>query len=162
MTCLLTACGDRGGLFEHARNGRAVHAILPAAPDLREGATVRYRGIEVGRVTAVRIVDTGVQLDLAIQRADAPLRTADQVRAVPTGIFGDRQVEIVPGPVSAPKLAPDGWLVASPPDTLAAIRDAVIGAVVQSAFDRLATRDSASGTRQRANSVHPPASRSHP
>jgi ABC-type transporter Mla subunit MlaD len=155
--CLVSACGDRGG--------RVVHAVLPAARDLREGAPVRYRGIEVGRVTTVRIVDTGVQLDLAIQRADAPLRTSDQVRVAQVGMFGEREVEIVPGALSAPKLASNGWLAATPPDTLAAFRDAVIGAVVKNAFDRLGVFDSASRSQPRATSAHPPATpatRSHP
>src|SRR3954452_9784412 len=101
-SCLLSACRDR--------NARVVHAVLPAARGLREGALVRYRGIEVGQVNAVRIVDTGVQLDLDIKRADAPLRTADQIRLASNGLFGDNEVEIVPGSVKAPKLTPDGWL----------------------------------------------------
>jgi phospholipid/cholesterol/gamma-HCH transport system substrate-binding protein len=155
LASLLAACGHR--------DERVVHALLPAARSLREGVPVRYRGIEVGRLTTMRIVDSGVRLDLDIQRADAPLRTADQVRIAPVGIFGDAEVEIVPGPVSAPKLASNGWLAASPPDTLAAIRDAVIAAMVKNSFDRLGVfRDSASLSQKRADSVHPPPTRPHP
>src|SRR3569832_70596 len=125
-SCLLSACRDR--------NERVVHAVVPAARGLKEGALVRFRGIEVGRVNAVRIVDSGVQLDLAIERADAPLRTADRVRLAPSGLFGDNEVELVPGSVKAPKLAPNGWLAAVPLDTLAAIREAVAAEYVRQAF----------------------------
>jgi hypothetical protein len=120
---------------------------------------VRYRGIEVGQVNAVRIVDTGVQLDLDIKRADAPLRTADQIRLASNGLFGDNEVEIVPGSVKAPKLTPDGWLTGFPPDTLAAIREAVAAEYVRQAFDQLTTRDSASPAAKHADSFHPSAAR---
>jgi ABC-type transporter Mla subunit MlaD len=152
--CLLSSCSDSGG--------RVVHAVLPAARNLREGAPVRFRGIEVGKVTTVRIVDSGVRLDLDIERADAPLRSADQVRIAAAGMFGDAEVEIVPGPASAPKLASDGWLPAFPPDTLAALREELMGAIAKATFGRLGVHDSASAAQQRADSVHPPPARPHP
>jgi len=151
---LLSACSDRGG--------RVVHALLPAARSLREGVPVRYRGIVVGKLTTMRIVDSGLRLDLDIQRGDAPLRAADQVRISPVGIFGDAEVEIVPGPVSAPRLASNGWLAASPPDTLEAIREAVIAAMVKNTFDRLGVHIDDSGAKAHVGSVHPPATRAHP
>ncbi len=154
LACLLSGCGNR--------DGRVVHAVLPAARNLREGAPVRYRGIEVGKLTTMRIVDSGVRLDLDIERADAPLRTSDQVRITAVGMFAEPEVEIVPGSVSAPRLASNGWLAAVPPDTLAALREELIGAMVKNTFDRLGVHDSATPSQKRADSVHPPPARSHP
>jgi len=151
--CVLSGCGDRD---------RVVHAILPAARGLSEGALVRYRGIVVGSVKTVRIVDSGVRLDLGIERADAPLRTGDQVRITSVGMFGDREVDIVPGPLNTPRLATEGSLRAYPPDTLAAIREALVGAVVKNAFERLGVFDTARAPGQRTSSLQPPAARSHP
>jgi len=151
LTCLLTACD---------RDGRVVHAVLPTAQDVKEGATVRYRGIAVGQVNAVRIVDSGVQLDLSIYRADAPLRTADRVRVVREGIMGDQAVDVVPGPLSAPKLGSSGWLAAVPPDSLAAIREALSKAYAKEALDRFGALLSTAHPRVLADSVHSPAGRS--
>ncbi|HEX7941423.1 MAG TPA: MCE family protein [Gemmatimonadaceae bacterium] len=136
--------------------------MLPEARDLREGAIVRYRGIDVGRVTSVRIVDTGVRLDLDIQRADAPLRAADNVRVVAMGMFGDREVEIVPGPVGAPRLALDGWLPATPPDTMAMIRDIVSEALAKQALAWVDTLIRTSRLQIRLDSAHQPTTRVHP
>jgi hypothetical protein len=83
-------------------------------------------------------------------------------RVTPVGIFGDREVDIVPGPLHAPKLAADGWLAAYPPDTLAAIREAIGGAVVGNAFERVGILDTAP-TSAKPTSAGPSApARSHP
>jgi hypothetical protein len=151
LICLISAC--------HDRSERVVHAVLPAARGLKQGALVRYRGIEVGQVNAVRIVDSGVQVALVIERADAPLRTADQVRVATGGSFGDNEVEIVPGSVKTPKLAPNGWLAAYPIDTLASIREAVAAEYVRQAFAQFTTRDSVSPAAKHADSLRPSAAR---
>ena len=153
LACVLSACGDRG---------RVVHAVLPEAPGLREGALVRYRGIVVGTVKSARIVDSGVRLDLGIERADAPLRRGDRVRMTNVGIFGDREVEIVPGPLHTPRLAAEDNLSAYPPDTLAAIREALIGAVVKNAFERLGVFDTVPASRKPTSSGQPTPARPHP
>jgi ABC-type transporter Mla subunit MlaD len=154
VICLIAACVDR--------ERRVLHTVLPAARDLREGAIVRYRGIDVGRVTSVRIVDTGVRLDLDIRRPDVPLRAADNVRVMNIGMFGDREVEIVPGPASAQRLSPDGWLLASPPDSLAEIRQIVSEALAKQALARVDTLIRTSHIQIHLDSAHAPATRMRP
>ena len=57
-TCTPAAC--------HGGNERVVHAVLPAARGLRDGAVVRYRGIEVGKVVAMRIFERSGIFDSAV------------------------------------------------------------------------------------------------
>lgn len=107
---------------------RHVYAELPNAPGVREGQVVRFRGIEVGAVDSIGFVSAGVRLRLVIRRSDVPLRRGDRVRLEPAGIFGDRTVEIVPGPPDAPMLG-NGGTLALADSTAAAEAEAGAGAV---------------------------------
>lgn len=100
-------------------HGPVVYAELGAAPGLREGAPVSYRGIGVGEVTHIAFAGDGLRLTIALNRRDVPLRSGDGVRVTPNGIFGDYGVAIVPGPSSAPSLAEGGVLGEASPDSAA-------------------------------------------
>jgi len=108
----LTSCTRAG-------NDRVVHSVLPSASGVRDGATVTFRGIDVGRVERVTFDSSGVRLAIRIARADMPLRAKDRVAVRSMGLFGDMQVEIQPGPLSAPPASDGATLPAAPPDTLA-------------------------------------------
>lgn len=84
--------------------GPVIHADVHAAPGLREGATVSFRGIAVGQVTHIAFVSDGLRLTIALSRPDVPLRSSDGVRVKPNGILGDVGLELVPGPSSAPAI----------------------------------------------------------
>src|SRR4051794_14779341 len=58
--------------------GLTVHATLPRSGGLFEGSEVTYRGVKVGRVTAMQATTKGVTLDLALEDgtrlpADSPM-----------------------------------------------------------------------------------------
>jgi len=93
--------------------------VLPSASGVRDGATVTFRGIDVGRVERVTFDSSGVRLAIRIVRADMPLRAKDRVAVRSMGLFGGMQVEIQPGPLSAPPASDGATLPAAPPDTLA-------------------------------------------
>lgn len=78
------------------------------------------------------IRDGVVIADLRLGRPDARLRTGDSIRLRFHGIFGDRLLDVVPGPREAPLLEPGDTLVASiqPAPTPEAI-DAVIRAILR-------------------------------
>ena len=116
----LAACRD---------SARRVAAELDTAPGVREGSEVTYLGVEIGKVDAIAFDRGRVRLTLAINRPDVPLRSGDRVRVLTTSMFGDRGVEIVPGPPDAPLLAADVILPPMPPDSLAEARRAVAEAV---------------------------------
>jgi phospholipid/cholesterol/gamma-HCH transport system substrate-binding protein len=80
-----------------------VHVELPEAAGLYAKANVTYRGTEVGRVTAVRLSDNGVQADLTL-RSDVPISSdlIAQVHSV-SGI-GEQYVALLPRGADAPPL----------------------------------------------------------
>lgn len=102
--------------------GPVLYGDLRAAPGLREGAPVSFRGIAVGQVTHIGFVRDGVRLTIALARPDVPLRRGDGVRVRRNGVFGDFAVELTPGPASAPPLRDGDVLGEAPPDS-AMIRD---------------------------------------
>jgi hypothetical protein len=81
---------------------------------------------------------------------------------MPSGLFGDNEVELVPGSVKPPNLVPNGWLASFPPDTLAAIREAMAAEYVRQAFSQVTTRDSGSSAAKHVDSLHSPAARPRP
>lgn len=134
---------------------RIVVTELPAAPGLREGAPVVFRGIEIGRVERLTLAHSGVRLALRVRRPDAPLRSGDRVALRPVGIVGDVAVDIVPGPASASVLGDSATLVALPRDTLAVEREAAAQAVAKAMFDRLFQPDSVPPVPPRASISRP-------
>ncbi len=114
-----------------------VLAVLPNAAGLKEGASVTYRGVEVGTVENISFSDTAVQIQLRFTRSDVPLRAGDQVRIASLGLLGDKIVDIVPGPVSARALNHADTLGASPADSLAAARGDIAQEIVDLFLERL-------------------------
>lgn len=114
-----------------------VVAVLPNAAGLKEGASVTYRGVEVGTVENISFSDTAVQIKLHFTRSDVPLRVGDQVRIATLGLLGDKIVDIVPGPVSARALSHADTLGAAPADSLAAARGDVAEEIVDLFLERL-------------------------
>ncbi|MCW2792407.1 MAG: virulence factor Mce family protein, partial [Nocardioides sp.] len=47
--------------------GLAIHATLPTSGGLFEGSEVTYRGVKIGKVSAMHATRDGVTLDLALR-----------------------------------------------------------------------------------------------
>ncbi len=47
--------------------GYTVHATLPSSGGLFEGSEVTYRGVQIGRVAEMNVIDEGVRLDLEME-----------------------------------------------------------------------------------------------
>lgn len=97
---------------------RRIYVELPSAPGVHEGSPVSYRGIGVGTVDSVGFTPERVRLRLAITRRDVPLRAQDRVRLAPMGAAGEQAIDILPGPATAPLLAPGHMLSPAWPDTV--------------------------------------------
>ncbi|GAA2862143.1 MlaD family protein [Pseudonocardia halophobica] len=81
-----------------------VTANFAEAGRLYEGAEVNYRGSSVGRVTAVRLSDTGVEADLRIDSGhDVPTTTRAEVHSL--SAVGEQYVDLVPDNLDGPFLA---------------------------------------------------------
>ena len=111
-----------------------IYADLPEAPGVREGAVVRYRGVQIGEVRRVTFADSVVHITIRLTRSDVPLRTRDGVRLAAEGVFGDRTLDVVPGPTSAPALHRGETLHAAPPDTVADLRRELLEAAAAAAM----------------------------
>jgi ABC-type transporter Mla subunit MlaD len=97
------------------RHELLVHVMAKSAPGLKVGGRVQYQGADVGIVRAIYPTPSGVRIDVAIIRRDAPLRKQDAARIVTVGTFGEQVVQIDPGPTSAPLISPGGSLGAAKP-----------------------------------------------
>ena len=95
------------------RTVQRARTVLAHGDGLREGARATYRGIEVGSVTRLAFDTNGIAVDLAFHR-EVPLRTGDTVTLRTLGLLGEKVIDIVPGPSSAPLLADSGFLLARP------------------------------------------------
>ena len=113
---------------------RLFYADLPDATGVREGAVVRYRGVQIGQVEQVAFVDSVVHLTVGLTRPDVPLRSGDGVRLAADGLFGDRTLDVVPGPVTSPELRNGGTLGAAPRDSVAQLRREVLEATAAAAL----------------------------
>jgi ABC-type transporter Mla subunit MlaD len=79
---------------------RTIQVRFPAAPGVREGASVRYLGVDVGRVEHIGFDSSSVLLSLSLQRPDVPIHRADRFEIVSAGLLGDHVIDIKPEPSS--------------------------------------------------------------
>lgn len=97
--------GTQAGLFE--RHYRLV-AEFSNIGGLLEGATVRLAGVPVGRVSGIRLPETGaekVQVELSISQRILDRIRRDSVARIETrGLLGDKLIEISLGGPEAPPL----------------------------------------------------------
>jgi phospholipid/cholesterol/gamma-HCH transport system substrate-binding protein len=98
--------------------GQRIVVVLPRADGVREGASVTYAGLLVGRVERLRIVDGRVLASIELDRDDAEVRMADTIRLRTLGLLGDKVLDITPGPRAAPLLRGGDTLVALRPPEL--------------------------------------------
>lgn len=126
---------------------RTVYVELPASGHLKEESSVKFGGIDIGRVQRLTQLHSGVRLELLIQRADAPLQAGDRVAVRPIGIFGEETVVIMPGTGNDRPLRDGDTLHAAPPDPPSPVRDAFARAVMQELAERWRLVDSTKGGR---------------
>src|SRR3989338_4991867 len=113
---MVYALGARARIFE-ARY--TIHADFTEVGGLTEGATVRLAGVQIGRVTGVRLPGQPggkVRVDLTIARRYADRVRGDSVARIETqGLLGDKVVEITVGSAAAPALRAGEVLAARDP-----------------------------------------------
>lgn len=127
-----------------------VHVIAEEAPGLKSGATVRYRGVEIGEVKQVYFTPGGVRIDLLIERSDAPIRAQDTVRIASVGPFGAQVVDIHPGPENAPLIRRGSTLPKVQPESTVSLPVSVWRSIVRMVGSEAdsAARDTASTKRR--------------
>jgi ABC-type transporter Mla subunit MlaD len=146
FVAVIYVLGARARLFE-ARY--TIHADFTEVGGLREGATVRLAGVQIGRVTDVHLPSEPggkVRVDLTIGRQFADRIRKDSVARIETqGLLGDRIVEISVGTAAAPVVQAGDALSSSDPTDITPARH---GRDHQSVEDRRGRRgDRGSGPR---------------
>ena len=79
---------------------RTVQVRFPAAPGVKEEASVRYLGVDVGKVDQISLEGAGVLLTLQLQRSDVAIHRGDRFEIVSAGLLGDHVIDIKPEPSS--------------------------------------------------------------
>ena len=113
---MIYALGARARLFEPRFT---VSAEFTEVGGLVEGATVRLAGVQIGRVSAVRLPSQPggkVRVDMTIARQFGDRVRKDSVARIETqGLLGDRIVEISVGTAAAPPVRPHDLLASTDP-----------------------------------------------
>jgi ABC-type transporter Mla subunit MlaD len=96
--------------------GRAI-VVLDRGHGIREGTSVTYLGVQFGVIDRVALHDGRVVAELRIEERGATLRKGDGIAVQSLGIFGDKVLDVVPGPRTAPILgAADTLFTVQPPE----------------------------------------------
>ena len=69
---------------------------FPNVSGINDGTPVRYRGLTVGRITAIRPGSNGVEVEALISPADLVIPKNVVVQANQSGLLGDASIDIVP------------------------------------------------------------------
>jgi phospholipid/cholesterol/gamma-HCH transport system substrate-binding protein len=113
---MIYALGARARLFEPRFT---VSAEFTEVGGLVEGATVRLAGVQIGRVSAVRLPSEPggkVRVDMTIARRFGDRVRKDSVARIETqGLLGDRIVEISVGTAAAPPVRPNDLIASTDP-----------------------------------------------
>jgi phospholipid/cholesterol/gamma-HCH transport system substrate-binding protein len=81
-----------------------ISVSFPDVAGLNEKSTVRLAGVPIGKVRKIRLDDKGrAVVDLDVNE-DVDLRRGASASIANLGLLGEKYVELVPGPVGAPRL----------------------------------------------------------
>lgn len=108
---IFTIILSRESIFSQNYNYRIV---FDQVQGLREGDNVYVRGVNVGKVRSIQVVDSKVQL-MAVMEIELQLHDDYTIEILPTSVLGGRYLLIDEGTDSAPLLPPDEVLIGSTP-----------------------------------------------
>ena len=100
------------------KQGKHLQAVFPTVAGLDDKSAVRMAGVRIGRVDGIGLAADGrsAQLRLLIEQP-VPLTEGASARIANLGLLGDKYVEIVPGPPTAPPLPDNAILRGTSPVT---------------------------------------------
>ncbi len=78
------------------RDGYSLEVMYNTVDGLREGAPVRYAGVNVGKVSFVRLEPAGVRVGVSLT-TDMPIPVDSRFVIASVGVLGDKHMEIHPG-----------------------------------------------------------------
>lgn len=93
--------------------GLAVHATLPESGGLFVGSEVTYRGVKVGKVSAMNVTPEGMRADLAL-REGTRIPVDSSIHVHNLSAVGEQYLDIQPATAEGPYLAEGDTLVGGP------------------------------------------------
>ena len=108
---LLLAVFDFVGDVPFFKNEIKVRAYFKSIAELREGATVKLEGFEIGRVTSVKIADRNIEVVMSVQK-DSKIRMDSEASIRLTSLLGASYINLTFGSPDSP-LAQDGAVLKS-------------------------------------------------
>jgi len=69
---------------------------FPNVAGMKEGATVRYRGVDVGNITDIQATTNGVDVTIEIASEDLVIPEDVAIEANQSGLIGETSVDITP------------------------------------------------------------------
>jgi len=114
LVALIVVIGKQKRLFADTFS---VNAQFKNIAGTKEGNFVRFAGINIGTVEAIRIMnDTTVQLSLSIEKEMQPFIRADAIASIGSdGLMGDKLILIAPGNALSPAVKNGGMLQSANP-----------------------------------------------
>lgn len=93
------------GGFAFGDKGYPVHAVFSQVSGLKEGNIVRYAGVDIGKVNAVQVIPSGVQVTMMIYPG---VKIPENAKfAIGTdGLLGEKYIDIMPPSEYSKVLAP--------------------------------------------------------
>jgi phospholipid/cholesterol/gamma-HCH transport system substrate-binding protein len=100
------------------KKGKHLEAVFPTVAGLDDKSAVRMAGVRIGRVDGIGLAADGrsAQVRLLLEQP-VPLTQGASARIANLGLLGDKYVEIVPGPPTAPPLPDNAVLRGTSPVT---------------------------------------------
>ncbi len=134
--------------------GQHFDAVFDSVAGLDNKATVRIAGVQVGQVDGVGLSGTRALIHLVLDKPQ-PLTVGTKAKIATLGLLGEKYVELIPGPLNAPRLPPGTVLEGTTPpsldDAMAKIND--IGSAIQQVTGQLAGTDVGGGLNRLAADV---------
>jgi phospholipid/cholesterol/gamma-HCH transport system substrate-binding protein len=81
------------GSLDNFKKGRRLHAQFSSAQELKVGDRVKMAGVEIGRVDAISLADSKVQVTMRVA-ADAPVKTDSVATIRFAGLMGQKFVSL--------------------------------------------------------------------
>lgn len=106
VAAIIVAVGATVILINVNSRTPAVTAIFKDATGVQLGYAVRSKGVEVGKVSSVGVVDGKAQFGLDVDKAVLPLHTDAKATIRPYNLLGERYIELDPGTPTAPVMSP--------------------------------------------------------
>ncbi len=100
-----------------AKDDKKIQAEFDSVAGLDDKATVRVAGVRVGRVDSVGLSGRRARVTLVLEQP-VNLTEGSYARVANLGLLGEKYIELIPGPLDAPLLAPGAVLPGKTPPSI--------------------------------------------